>query len=176
MSEPWRYRCPKGHASISGWATRSERRDSTKRYRCSACRAVYEGDPYDAAVTEFPVDEEPIDQPDMDAVLAELVRICDQPRRAYARAREFDAWTPKQVGHQLQVLEDCGYVRRASGSSRGHHWQPTEIGRRRVHARDETETMDARAHLTPIEHGLLTLFGAILLGLAVAIANGVVVG
>ena len=50
MSEPWRLRCPEGHASL--------RHPHTKDgYYCERCRRLYDGEPVDAkAVDGFPVE------------------------------------------------------------------------------------------------------------------------
>ena len=168
MSEPWRYRCPKGHACIST--------NETGGYRCASCGERYAGRPYDAAKTEFPVDEDPVPIPTPEDVLEALVDVCGRPERDSIRARYLGDWTVRQLRHPLLVLEERGLVHRATNGNHGHHWQPTEAGVLHVRGGETPESMDARAHLTPIEHGLLTLFGAMLLGLAVAIANGVVVG
>ena len=50
MTDPWRLRCPEGHASL--------RHPHTKDgYYCERCRRLYEGEPIDAkAVDGFPVE------------------------------------------------------------------------------------------------------------------------
>lgn len=49
MGDPWRMRCPRGHASIS------DSRGVDGSYRCPACGRRWSHGPYDAAAVEFPV-------------------------------------------------------------------------------------------------------------------------
>ena len=42
-AQPWRFRCPEGHASLELYVS---------GYWCSACHQTYQGDPVDLAPTE----------------------------------------------------------------------------------------------------------------------------
>lgn len=49
MSDPWRKRCPEGHADII---------NRTYGYQCGSCERAFVGEPHDAAATDFPVDRD----------------------------------------------------------------------------------------------------------------------
>ena len=42
-AQPWRFRCPEGHANIRLYVS---------SYRCGTCGRAYDGDPVDLAPTE----------------------------------------------------------------------------------------------------------------------------
>lgn len=51
MRDPWRLRCPQGHAAVqirSDW------------YYCQSCESYYSGSPHDPKREDLPIDEEPM--------------------------------------------------------------------------------------------------------------------
>lgn len=169
---PWRQRCPQGHASVTHFSD---------TYHCNACGRTYEGDPYDAKRTEFPVEGDDALPKDIhDQVLAELVHQCKDPTTEWCRAHKIGIGSPRQVGRVLAGFEDDGLVERlGSGGNKGHHWRPTDAGRQRVIEDERKAVLEAggrqRAQAHPVAAWLLAVIVTLLLLLAYAIAaNGVV--
>lgn len=153
MPDPWRYRCPEGHPNLN---------NGDQTYRCQNCGETYRGDPYDAADTEFPVDDEPI-HCDEDSVLAELVALTEPETRSRAKSKEFDMGaTARMIGYRLAGLENDGFVERIEVSHSGNWWRPTEAGIRRAE----------RAQLTPISAGLLVFCLGLVYLVAIMLFNG----
>ena len=125
MTDPWRQRCPKGHSSVTLY---------DNSYYCNACSRSYNGEPYDAARTEFPVEgDDPRPKGTRDEVLEEVVRLCNQPTTTRVRAREIPVGSPKQVGAILSELRSDGLVEKLGSSSpNGYKWRPTDDGIRSV--------------------------------------------
>lgn len=121
MTDPWRLRCPQGHAAIEVYQS---------RHYCESCGNWYDGTPHDAKHVEFPVDDEPLVDDDRDSVLEALVDQCRGGGRDWVRARDLGA-RPRQIGQLLSRLEDDGVVdRRHAGN--GDLWRPTDAARRRA--------------------------------------------
>ena len=153
MNDAWRYRCPQGHPNLTNG-------DDT--YRCESCGETYWGDPYDAAETEFPVDDEPIDC-DETAILQELVEVCGQATRSRMKSDEFDVrGTVRMIGHRLAIMERDGLVERIEVSHSGNWWRPTEAG---IQQAD-------RAELTPVSAGLLVFALGLVYLVALVLING----
>ena len=172
MTDPWRNRCPQGHASVTIYA---------ESYKCGTCGEHYAGEPYDPKHTEFPVEDDPPLPKDTETeILAELVRRTAEPTTSWLRARQFDIGRPKQVGQLLAGLEDQGLVEKVTGAPRGHHWRPTEAGRQRVIETEREIALErgdrARATASPTAVGILTLLvGIVLLFGGVLLFSGVMV-
>lgn len=168
MMSLWRKRCPEGHTSI---------RIHSDTYRCNSCGVTYVGEPFDATkVEEFPVDEDerpesydPVDDSD---VLEELVEICDQPDRQWAKARDLDGGNTRQVGISLGRLQKDGLVHSRGSYRTGSAWRPTRTGLERVSSRvNETRVEGSRAQIDPLEG--LVLFAIVAIGIIVLLALGV---
>lgn len=169
---PWRQRCPKGHASVTVYSD---------TYGCNACGRSYDGEPFDAKHTEFPVDQEPRPKDFHDEVLAELVRECEDPTTYSMRAHQLSAGSPSQVGRILAELQRDGLVERlGSGGKNGHHWRPTEDGRRQVISTERRAVLEQgrkqRAQVQPVGLWVLAVVLAVLLMAAYALGGGVIVG
>lgn len=134
---PWRYRCPKNHNTLE---------QRKQGYYCKACQTRYEGDPYDAKHTDFPVEHDDglEDGPHRRTVLAELVRICEGPMRAAVKSREIDCGSTAQVRHALVELEERGLVDRRDQQPRAW-WRPTAKGRRAIQGHNDGDQFEGVA-------------------------------
>jgi len=108
----WRYRCPRGHASIRDGALESS------TYYCGACSESYSHGPYDAAETEFPVSD-----PSTKVTNGELAKQLEQsqddtptPNRVVTTAYvvEYDGGTRPHY----HTLSDCPALQSRYGSPR----------------------------------------------------------
>jgi len=121
MSNPWRRRCPQGHSSIAN-------RDSG--YRCRSCEETYEGDPFDAKTTEFPVGEscyETRDHLNLDTVLRALIDA--HPEREWTRVSHLShLGRPKDIGTKLRMLRERGLVEKNGMGNDSDIWRPTDRG------------------------------------------------
>ena len=122
MSNPWRYRCPEGHTSIT-------RHDHG--YRCRSCERRYSGDPVDMT-TDRDVDEqspEPLETVGPLEVTYMLWRETgDTDTTAHARTLPVQT---KVASNALVKAETRGYVARIE-RSRAARWYVTEAGERLV--------------------------------------------
>jgi hypothetical protein len=122
MPEPWRYRCPEGHASIS------TRQNGT--YRCQSCETTYRGDPVDAASDR---DSQPTTEVESTADIGALEvthmlwrETGDTSTTAHARDLPVKTRT---AAHALQSAAERGYVDRIERSC-ASRWFVTELGER----------------------------------------------
>jgi len=169
MTDPWRLRCPKGHASVTVYSD---------TYLCEACDETYDGEPFDAKRTEFPVDEEPLPKAVHDEVLAELVRRCEDDNTSRLLARRLHPGRSRQIGAILAELAQDGLVEKLGcGSPNGYKWRPTEAGRRHVLDTEReialSQPRRERAQIDPICGGAAVLFAGLIFVLALAITHGV---
>ena len=154
MGEPWRYRCPEGHANI---INRSE------TYRCRSCEETYIGDPL-AAGGDDADGGAPV-QCDERVVLDQLVATVEGPLRSRAKSGELEDninGTSRMIGHRLAKLESAGLVERIEVSHSGNWWRPTEAGIEQAE----------RAELTPIGAGLLVFGLGVVYLVVLLIFNG----
>lgn len=138
VTDPWRLRCPKGHATIE---------IGKSGYRCESCGGRYHGEPYDASKTDFPVTDPTFTSSDREEVLEALVEYCDHPNHPAILAKYLARGTDRadrcvgsyrQVVHALTALEEDGLVERGGrGEKRRGFWWPTEAGIERVRGGDD---------------------------------------
>lgn len=168
MTDPWRLRCPEGHSTIDIYHA---------GYRCRSCGAVYEGEPYDAKHTDFPVRTDAGSCVSRDDVLEAVVRECSQPNKSRVAVSELSVESRSQAAQELAKLERDGLVRRLGCGSPRHYWQPTDAGidavQRQVSARPDGKRAPARGQATPIGAAILTLVVGLVLAFSVALASGV---
>jgi len=119
-TEPYRYRCPEGHSSISVYS---------EGYRCTACEDYYRGDPYDVQDTEFPVDDAPADPITAASVLRSIYRQTKDTDTT-VKAGDIDDRT-RAVGTKLHELYKHGLVERW-GASSPYRWHLTDAGHRKA--------------------------------------------
>jgi len=120
-SNPWRYRCPDGHAAIT------PRGDG---YYCQSCGARYRTGPFDAARAEFPVTVDRQAGVDDDDLLDQLVAETGEVRDSL-RLRELDGGTTAERREALYRLIRQGYVKRIeTANSSADRYRPTDAGRR----------------------------------------------
>ena len=174
MTDPWRWRCPKGHASL-------ETAREKDGYRCKSCGERYHGSPHDAAETEFPVQAEPAMTADKDSVLEALVKACENPLISRRKASHLSD-NPESAGCVLAQLRKEGLVERLNtNKSRRYHWRPTEAGRQKVLRDKRAEALNdrgsrfgrARGQVRPIGYVALAIemlfFAGFLFWLGVAL-------
>ena len=123
MTDAWRMRCPKGHSSLL-----PTRKDG--RYKCISCKRHYADGPFDAAETEFPVE-------DVDSwmevstadVLDRFVDVVGGDTAMQITSQRLVASNQdgRKVGQQLATLRDRGFVEAAERSNR-YRWRLTESG------------------------------------------------
>ena len=121
MSNPWRYRCPEGHTSLT--------RYESGGYRCRSCERRYYGDPVDMTSDRDPSEQASEPMPTVGALKATLMlwrETGDTDTTAHAR----DLPAPTQVASNALVkAETRGYVGRIE-RSRAARWYVTESGKR----------------------------------------------
>lgn len=153
MRDPWVLRCPKGHSAVEIYS---------ESFRCTACGATYNGEPFDVRETSFPVDGVSPCTPSKSEVLEWLVETTDQPTRSWVRAREADAWRSRSTGRILAELRVDGLVEKRGNGNRGHEWRPTILGKQKADHQAEARQVDTRAQTPPGLYVLLTVLVAML--------------
>ena len=119
-TEPWRYRCPEGHTTIT---TR------TAGYYCQVCRAYYEGDPVDMKADDpEPESDGGRTTPHMFEAVQRLWQVTgdtDTTARARHVSDRAGAFT-----HALHAAEGRGLVERVTPESNSpDRWRVTEAAR-----------------------------------------------
>lgn len=127
MREPWRYRCPEGHTSIT--------RRVPGGYRCDSCERQYHGDPVDMLADDG--DTEDGDDPvgPLEAVHRLYAETGDTLVEVPAR-RVSDR--PRAFAAGLRKAADRGYVEHIPTSSAAR-WRVTETGARLAQHPSELE-------------------------------------
>ena len=130
MSDPWRYRCPEGHTSITNYQSRG--------YRCKSCRRRYDGDPIDMTADGGDVEQssEPVARLGPLKITHMLWRETGDTDTT-AHARDLPVRT-QAAANALIKAEERGYVARIE-RSRASRWYVTEAGERIVTNPPRTE-------------------------------------
>jgi len=147
MTEPWRLRCPEGHADLSM---------NNDYYRCDTCGLTYEGEPFDAAETDFPADGETRTEWTPERAVARLWEVggdIDAARMARQLGDE-----SLQIGNALAKAAEQGLVEWVNNNY-PRRWSLTQKGYIRVCGEDpdtdapEPEEVDPSKYL--VEEGSL---------------------
>jgi len=112
--EPWRYRCPEGHAAVV--------RRTTGGYRCQTCQAEYDGAPVDLKTDETS-DAEPQTPIHPLTATRRLWHATGDPD-ATARCRQFSS-RPAAMAAALERAEANALVERVE-ASRATRWRVRE--------------------------------------------------
>lgn len=164
MAEPWRYRCPKGHASIT---------HRKQGFECESCGGRYRGDPVDAKeVAEWPADDR---DPLWTGVISEqevLSEVVDQtaPQDRHLASVDQLPWRANRINKQLHSLAKRGLLEQV-GEKRKFKWRPTERGRQAVAGLNGMPDAE-RAQVSVF--GLALLFWSVAMLCIAAVAVGVV--
>ena len=139
--DPWKLRCPEGHTSID---------INSSSYQCDACGVTYEGEPFDAAETEFPVEGTARNQWTVERALHRLYQHTgDAETAAYARDIAENA---RSMGSALARAADKGFVVRENRGQTAR-WRLTQTGYVRACGDDpdsempDPEAVDASKYL-----------------------------
>lgn len=117
MSDPWRERCPEGHAAVE---------HHTATFYCSACGKTYPGEPLDATEHEFPVDgPDPIPPVTVEYVLRKLYHETGDTVTT-TTVTDLGVRT-RAIGKRLHDARDRGLVERI-GAASPYRWTFTEAG------------------------------------------------
>ncbi|UBF23505.1 winged helix-turn-helix protein [Halorubrum tailed virus 28] len=118
-TDPWRYRCPEGHTSIT---TRTE------GYYCQTCGAYYDGEPVDAKADNAPETDGGRTTPHALTAVRRLWQVTgdtDTTARARHVSDRSGAFT-----HALHAAEERGLVERVTPESNApDRWRVTEDAR-----------------------------------------------
>lgn len=146
---PWRQRCPKGHASLQVHSS---------SYRCRSCERVYDGRPYDESdVDEFPIEG---DRPRPDISWQSIVMVMARLQSHETRSKWFQAdelagelgTRMQQVAGHWPELLDRELVERYGSTSQGGRYALTEKGHAVV---EEFRAGTDRGQLNPLEMAAL---------------------
>lgn len=137
MNDPWRYRCPEGHTSLTRYG-------GTDGYRCKSCERRYHGDPIDMTADRDRSEQSSEPAPRLGALkVTHMLWRETGDTDTTAHARDLPVRT-QAASNALLKAEARGYVDRIE-RSRAARWHLTEAGQRLTTEQPRDDSSELKA-------------------------------